>query len=647
MEHRKLVAIMFTDIVGFTVMSQKNESLAIELLDEHRTILRRIFPQFGGVEIKTIGDAFLVEFASAVNAALCAVAIQKEMSERNASVPEVHRVYLRIGIHVGDILQRADDVLGDGVNVASRIFQIAEPGGISLSQQAADQIRNKIPQPLRPIGKQELKGLERSVDIYEILLDANEAALAGLNGLDKHRIVVLPLANISTDPTDEYFADGMTEEVISRLSKIRDLKVASRGTSFRYKGKRVDAQQVGRDLGAGSVIEGSVRKYGERLRIGIQLTNAEDGFPLWSEEYDRQLEDVFTVQSEIAQKVAEALRVHLVAAVRDQIGKRATQNMEAYTLYLMGRFHWNKRTEEGVTKGIECFQDAIGKDKNYALAYAGLADCYILLGSFQLGAMPSLEAKPRAKAAAIRALEIDDLLAEAHTSLAFTIFSYDWNWAKAEQSFKMAIEFNPNYPTAHHWYAHYLAAMGRFDEAIAEAKQAQFLDPLSRIINTDVGTMLYWSRQHEAALEQCKKALELDPDFLATHFILGLIYEQLGDYEKAILEFEEALRLSEGNLVMRAMLAYTYAVSGKIEEGWKRLAEIKEFSKQRYASSSLLALVYTGLGEKATAFEWLEKSYEQRSHWLAFMKIWPLFDRLRSDARFDPFLKKVGFSAKE
>lgn len=641
-ERRKLVAIMFTDIVGFTVMSQRNEALAIGLLDEHRELLRPIFAQYDGREIKTIGDAFLVEFTSAVLAARCAVEIQRKMEERNLTVPAVHKIHLRIGIHVGDILQRDDDVLGDGVNVASRIFQSAEPGGISLSQQAADQIRNKIPEPLRPLGKQDLKGLEQSVEVYEILLKANGVALSEMNGLDKHRIVVLPLANISADPKDEYFSDGMTEEVISRLSKIRDLKVASRGTSFRYKNKSADAKQVGRDLGAGSVIEGSVRKYGNRLRISIQLTSAEDGFPLWSEEYDRELEDVFTVQSEIAQKVAEALRVHLVAAVRDQIDKKSTKNMEAYTLYLMGRFHWNKRTEEGVRKGIECFQEAIQKDPDYALAYAGLADSFILLGSFQLSAMPSIEAKPKAKAAALRALEIDDLLAEAHTSLAFTIFSYDWNWAKAEESFQIAIDFNPNYPTAHHWYAHYLAAMGRFEEAIAEAKQAQFLDPLSRIINTDVGMILYWNRQYEAALGQCKKALDLDPDFLATHFVLSLIYERLGKFDQAIAEFQKALQLSEGNVVMQAMLAYLYAASGNAEDARKRLSELQELARQRHVSSSLMALIHTGLGEKDQAFEWLEKAYEQRSHWLAFLKVWPLFDSLRADPRFTALLKKIG-----
>jgi TolB-like protein/class 3 adenylate cyclase len=641
-ERRKLVAIMFTDIVGFTVMSQRNDNLAIELLIEYREILRPIFAQHRGREISAVGDGILVEFESAVLAARCAVQIQKRLADRNKAVPEPHQLHLRIGIHVGDILQQDKDILGDGVNVASRIFQVAEPGGICISQQAADQIRNKIPEPLRPLGRKELKGLERLWEVYEIVLKTDEASLLGAHGLDKHRLVVLPLANISLDPKDEYFSDGMTEEVISRLSRIRDLKVASRGTSFRYKEKRVDAQQVGRDLGAGSVIEGSVRKYGDRLRINIQLTNAEDGFPLWSEEYDRDLKDVFTVQSEIAQRVAEALRVHLVADDRDRIGKKSTRSLEAYTLYLQGRFHWNKRTEEGVRRGIECFEEAIRKDSDYALAYAGLADSYILLGSFQLSAVPSHEAKPKAKAAAIRALEIDDLVAEAHTSLAFTIFSYDWNWAKAEESFATAITLDPNYPTAHHWYAHYLAAMGRFEEAIAAAKQAQSLDPLSRIINTDVGTILYWMRRYDAALDQCKKAYDLDPNFLATRFMLGLIYEQLGKFDYAIAEFEKAFLLSEGNSVMLALLAYTYAISGQRREAQKKLDVLTERARTKPISSSLIALVHTGLGEKDLALEWLEKAFEQRSQWLAFLKVWPLFDHLRSDPRFQTLLKKIG-----
>ncbi len=453
-------------------------------------------------------------------------------------------------------------------------------------------------------------------------------------------IAVLPFTNMSADPEQEYFCDGMTEEIINALTHVEGLRVVARTSSFVFKDKREDIRDIGKKLKVKTLLEGSVRKVDNRLRISAQLVNVADGYHLWSERYDRDMEDIFAIQDEISLAIVEKLKVKLLGKEKAAIVKRHTESPDAYNLYLKGRYFLNKRTEEGLKKGLGYFQQAIEKDPTYASAYAGIADYYNLVGHF--GYLHPKEVYPRAKVAAKKALEIDETLAEAHNSLAFVRAVHDWNWESAEREFKRAIELNPSYATAHQWYAYYLAVMGRHDESIAEAKRAQELDPLSLIINALVGAVFCEARQYDQAIGQCRKALEMERNFIPAHSNLGEAYLRKGMCEEAVSEFQEATNLSLGSPIFITQLGHAYAVAGKRGEALKILDELKELSKRKYVSSYGIALIHTAFGKKDQVFQWLEKAYEERDSLLCEIKVEPAFDNMRSDPRFTALLKKMG-----
>lgn len=454
-------------------------------------------------------------------------------------------------------------------------------------------------------------------------------------------IAVLPFVDMSPQRDQEYFCDGISEELLDALTKVGGLRVVSRTSSFAFKGKEQDIRKIGEQLSVGTVLEGSVRKAGNRLRITAQLINVVDGFHLWSEKYDREMKDIFDIQDEISRAIVEALKIKLVGEPTSHLAKRYTENLEAYNLYLKGRYFWNKRFEGGLQQAMEHFKLAIEKEPTYTLAHVGLADCFIILGWFAY--LAPKEAFPKAKAAVQKALEIDDRLAEAHASLGFIKFAYDWDWLEAEQEFKRSIELNPNYATVHWWYAFSLIMQGRIEESLAEIKRAHELDPLSLIINTGVGLILYFARQYDQALEQCLKTLELDPNFGAARTYLGRALTQKSKYEEAIAEGQKALKLL-GPSFIASWLGHTYAISGKKDEARKLLNEMNELSKQRYVSLYQMAPIHLGLGEIDQAFELLEKAYEQRDCYLCGLKADPLFDGLRSDSHFIELLKKMGLN---
>jgi TolB-like protein/Flp pilus assembly protein TadD len=455
-------------------------------------------------------------------------------------------------------------------------------------------------------------------------------------------IAVLPFENLSRDPDNAYFADGIQEEILMRLSKIADLKVISRTSTQRYKSAPANLSEIAKQLGVAHILEGTVQKATDQVRVNVQLINAENDSHVWSDKYDRKLTDIFAVESEIATKIAAALQAKLTGAEQRALASRPTENPEAHQFYLKGRYYWNRRGEEGLKKATEYFEHAIKADPDYALAYAGLADSYALLGFHGYGALPPAEAVPRAKAAAEKALQIDETLAEAHASLAYAKEEYDWDVAGAEREYKRAIELNPNYATAHQWYALHLAVRGRYAEAIAEIKLAQELDPLSLIINTNVGWVFYFARQYNEAVEQCRKTLELDPNFAAAHWMLGQAYRQKDMYEEAIAEFQKAVSLSQGGPVQVAVLGHGYAVAGQRSEAQKILNELKELSKRRYFPPYFIALIYVGLDDKNQAFAWLEKAFVERSANLTVLPAEPMFDPIRSDPRFQDLLRRVG-----
>ncbi len=457
-------------------------------------------------------------------------------------------------------------------------------------------------------------------------------------------IAVLPFENLSRDPDNAYFTEGVHEEILTRLAKVSDLKVIARTSTQRYKSAPENLSQVGEQLGVANILEGTVQRVAENVRVSVQLINATDEAHLWAETYDRKLTDIFAVESEIAKTIADTLRARLSDPEQHAITARPTENAEAYQLYLKGRYFWNKRTGADLKKAIDYFNQAIGKDPNYALAYAGLADAYGLLSGF--GAASPKDSLPQAKAAAKKALELDNTLGEAHASLAQALFAYDFNFAEANREFRRAIELSPNYATAHQWYGQGgLAPLGQFEDAIAEMKRALELDPLSVIINADLGSVLCSARHYDEAIEQLRKTIEMDPRFYYAHWNLGVALESKGLVDQAVVEYEKAIALDDDPL-SPGLLAHLYAKMGQKEKALQIQERLREVSKERYVTPYIFAIIHLGLGEKDQAMAFLEKTYEDRDGYnIAFVKVDPFFDPLRGDPRFQAFVQKI-FAAK-
>ncbi|HXP81842.1 MAG TPA: protein kinase [Verrucomicrobiae bacterium] len=454
-------------------------------------------------------------------------------------------------------------------------------------------------------------------------------------------LAVLPFVNGSGDPNTEYLSDGITESLINSLSRLPKLEVKSRDSAFHYKGKDPDAETVGRELGVRAVFKGRVTQVGDNLAISAELIDARNNDHIWGEQYSRKASDIFALQGDIAKEITTALRVRLTGDDEKRMAKSYTANPDAYQDYLKGRYWWNKRKEDGFNKGREYFQQAIEKDPTYALAYSGLADSYSLLAEY--GFVAPKESYPRAKEAALKALEIDDTLAEAHASLAWVKTFYDWDRSGGEKEFKRAIELNPAYATAHFWHSLALASMGRSEEAIAEQKRALELDPLSLIINRVLGVDFYYARRYDQAIEQEKLTLEMDPNFAFVHMQLGEAYLQKSMYREGIAEFEKELVVSPRHPYALSGLGYAYAVAGRGAEAQKVLDQLNAISEQKYVPAISKVGVYVGLGDKEKAFEWVGKAYEDRSIGSSFtmMKLDPVYDPLRSDPRFADLLRRM------
>ena len=454
-------------------------------------------------------------------------------------------------------------------------------------------------------------------------------------------LAVLPLVNTSADPDTEYLADGITESLITLLSRLPGLRVMARSTVFRYKGREVDVQEVGRALQVRAVLTGRLLQRGARLILKAELVNVADGALLWGERYDRQMTDLFATEEALARDIAEQLRLRLSGDNERRLARSPAADAATYQLYLKGRYHWNKRTAEGLRKSVQLFEQAIDRDPAFALAYAGLADAYTNLGGW--GHLPPREAYPRAKTAASRALALDEHLAEAHASLGMVRKEYDWDWAGAERSYLRALQLNPNYAIAHQWYGEYLAARGRHDEAIAAIGRALDLDPLSLIIHATLGRHGYFfARQYDRAAEQLHRTLEMDADFWVAYHFLGAVYACLGRLDEARTAFETARRLND-NLEMIAGLGYVHGRAGRRGEALALLDELKEKAARGYVSPILSALIWTGLGDNDQAFAWLDRAVEDRTQWLSEIMVDSFFDPLRPDPRFQPLLRQVGF----
>jgi TolB-like protein/Flp pilus assembly protein TadD len=461
---------------------------------------------------------------------------------------------------------------------------------------------------------------------------------SGPTSANSKTIAVLPFNNMSGDQQDEYFSDGIMEDIMTQLSKIADLNVISRTTMMQYKNTKKPLKEIGKELNAGVVLEGSVRHSGNRIRIASQLIDAETDRHLWAETYDREMQDVFAIQSDVAKAIASALKAKLSPGEKERIEKKQTENTEAYQLYLKGRFYWNKRTVPDLQKSIEYFNQAIEKDPNYALAYAGLANSYVILPAFGLSAREHYQ---KAQQAATKALEFDSTLAEVHTVLG-NIKENQYDLTNAESEYKRAIELNPSYPTAHQWYGSLLVTLGRFNDAIAEARRAVELDPLSLIINYNLGVTFYYMRQYNQAIDQCNKGIELDPTFPWSYYPRGLVAEVQGKLDEAIKDYQKARLHSHNDPTTLGDIGRCWARAERKDDALKTIRELREYLKQGYSVSYAIANVYYGLGDTEKTFEWLERSIRDREGSIMDISSNPIWDNLRSDPRFIALLKKMG-----
>ncbi len=636
---RRLAAIMFTDIVGYTALGQENEPLALEVLERQRQLLRPLFSKHGGREIKTMGDAFLAEFGSALEAVLCAVDIQGTVHSRNLERGESLRI--KVGIHLGDVIHQAGDVLGDAVNVASRIEPLAEGGGICISEQALDQVRNKVSYPFIRLESRQLKNVKDSIEVYRIVMPWDAGNVVQSTQLDRKRIAVLPLTNISPDPKDEYFADGMTEELISTLSKVPELSVISRTSVVRYRGSQKALSEISQELKVGTVLEGSVRRAGDRIRITAQLIDAPSDKHLWSETYDREMDDIFSIQTDIAGKIAQALRVRLVTT--KESGRQQTRNIDAYTLYLRGRFLWNKRNKEGVLEALKLFEEAIRIDPNYARAYSGLADAYYVAATG--GFMNRIEGLSKSYEMIAKALELDDTLAEAHASLGINLLE-DLRYDEARREFERAIELNPNYATAHHWYSLCLIDFGSLEGAIGEIEKAHELDPLSPVITAAVASLYSSNGRLDEALAEVTRLIDSEPSYAGAYDARSDIFLRRGERDKAIADWETHTvlhKFDQDEIVHRLGFAEIYAWFGESEKALQIVQEVLQRGEEDPLVRPLaVATCYAILGETDEFFTWIDRAIRTKRFRAWGIRYHPYYDKVRHDPRFPEIFKKLG-----
>ena len=635
---RRLAAIMFTDIVGFTASAQTNEADALKLLREQERLVRPLFKTHKGREIKSTGDGFLVEFDSALRAVQCAIDIHQHLHERN-SQPGCTPIQLRIGVHLGDVEERGNDIFGDAVNIASRIQPLAAPGGVCISGEVFSQVRNKIPNRLEKLEPKSLKNVRLPIDVYRVTLPW-EAPESSPKGASPIRLAVLPLANISPDPKDEYFADGLTEELISALSKIHELRVIARTSVNVYKSTPKSVAQIGTELGVASVLEGSVRKAGNRLRITLQLIDTGTQEHLWANVYDRELDDVFAVQTEVAERTAGALRLELVGPERESIRKEPTTSFAAYDLYLKG-IHALHRTNvyEGHLESIKFFEEAIRNDPGFSQAYAQLANVYIALAGDTL---PCGESYSRARELVAKALELDPNLSEAHTARGNLAYQSDHDYSVAGTEFKRAISLNPSSAIAHREYAMFLTGVDRFDDAVRELRTTIELDPLWEHARSNLSRISCASGDYASAIASAEEERDRQPEDPWSHICLGGIYAAVGRTADARREAE----LSAGSVSKRGEwgkwnLAVLWTQVGKPEEARRLLRQLVQTSRTKYVNRMWIAAVYAALGEKEKAFEWLERDDGEGANSLVLWHNGIFFDPIRGDPRFRSMLKRL------
>jgi adenylate cyclase len=632
---RRLAAIVFTDVVGFSALSQHDEAMAIQLLDAHNSLVRAIVQRHGGREVKTIGDSFLLEFSSALEAVNFAVDAQMELRRFGGSAADVEKLLVRIGIHVGDVVHRDGDIFGDAVNIASRIVEVAEAGGICVSSHVRDQVMNKVQFTLEKMPRQSLKNIELEVDLYQVVLPWESEAGVG-TPVAANRIAILPFANISPDPGDSYFADGLTEELISALSEVRGLRVIARTSVNHYKDAARNVRQIGAELRVSHLLEGSVRKAGKRIRITAHLVETDSQEEIWSATYEEDLVDVFAIQSDIAARVVDSLKVRLLSTEKARIKSKETDNIAAYVAYLKGRSLLREGTEKAVRSAREQFEFAIREDENYAKAYSGMADSMILLGDYLFAPVPvALEEATRCVR---KALALDPDLAEARVSLAMLLM-YDYRFGEAEEEFRRAIETNPSYATGHHWYSTCLQTFGRLDDALGQAMQAEELDPMSSWITISLIYRLIGFGRDDEIKKRIRKLEGIDPESpLVDEARMAFSFAKR-DWEAALTHLNKMIERDPADPFLDMDVAYIYAATGRQKEAMNLVEKLKKVSDDAKMKGQALAFVYVGLGDLDRAFEWLNYAMAKKEFFISWVRGYPLFEPVRSDPRFADLLR--------
>jgi len=637
---RLLAAIMFTDMVGYTALMQKDEKKAKENRDRHRKILQSSVALHGGKILQYYGDGTLIIFNSAIEGVECAIQVQTEL-QMEPKIP------LRIGIHTGDIVYDDEGVYGDGVNVASRIEGLAVSGSILISGKLFDEVKNHQAFTTVHLGTFDLKNVNKPLEVFAIanegLTVPTENEIKAKPGDRKKSLAVLPFVNMSSDPENEYFSDGITEELLNCLAQEQGLQVTARTSSFAFKGRNEDIKQIGTQLGAKTILEGSVRKAGNRIRITAQLISTADGYHIWSETFDRQLEDIFEVQDEIARKITNRLREKLTLESEEvAFVKSPTKNIEAYNIYLKGLFHANKWTLEDAEKAMDAFQNALDMEPDFALPYSKLSVLHIYLGAS--GKRPIHMVFPKAKEYAQKAIQLDEGAAESHEALANVYFYHEWKWDKAFQSLGKAIALNPSYAGAYLTKAMLLAIHESFDEAIETMRKSIQLDPFYPPGIFAYASILMFSDRLQECVEQLEKLFEISPQFPDALYMKGFVYQQMGEYEKAMDVYMEIKDLPGFEVMANGCLGCLYLSMNqptKADEFLERLLE----TEKRALNSKVpfnIALMYAAMDKPDEMFHFLNKSVEQKDNSVTYILGYSAFRKYRPDPRFTEIVKKIG-----
>jgi adenylate cyclase len=638
---RRLAAIMFTDMVGYSALAQADEPIALAMLYRHNQLLRPIFSKFRGREIKTVGDAFLVEFDSALDAARCALELQRTLHDYNAASADEGKIRIRIGIHVGDVVEIDGDLLGDAVNIASRIEPLADPEGISITQQVYDQVQNKITTQFVKLPTVSLKNIRIPMSVYRVVMpwSSERSEAPDARGAGRLNLAVLPLANISPDPNDEYFADGLTEELISQLSQVRDLTVIARTSVIPYKSAPKSIAQVGSELGVDTILEGSVRKAGQRIRITLQLIDVDTQRHIWASSYDRDVGDVFAVQTDIAERTAVALRLELSRTRRPRMARKPTVDPVAYDLYLRGLVAASDPDETVIEEAVRCFEEATRLDPTFAEAFAAWANLYVVAAGDYL---PMRDVIPKARTLVARALELDPGSSDAHAALANIALQYDHDWGLAESEFEKAISLNPSNAVAYRFYSLLLLVLERFDEAKEMGRRAIRLDPGRDSLQGTLAWAELESGNVDAAFAYAEKVRDNHPTSIGHHVMLGMFYLAAGRRDDAIREADTPL--AGADHAERFDHALLNALVGRPEAARTVAAEVERGEAKSYTSASHLAMLYAAMGNRSRALDLLEQDYREGDRILWLFHRGVFFDSLREDLRFVSLLRQYGLT---